>query len=468
MGQLVVVSNRIALPVNGKSSAGGLAVGILDALKKNGGLWFGWNGEIAEISGEEEPVSKTSHDGINYASFSLNQNDYDLYYSQYSNTVIWPAFHYRLDLVDYQRTAWEGYCRVNQLLAARLAPLLSEGDIVWAHDYHLLPFAAELRKAGKNPPVGFFLHIPFPAPEVFNALPDHKTLLEMLCSYDLLGFQTKNDKQAFLSSLDQATGLTKTEEGRYQAFGRTFSVDHYPIGIEPESIRQIAAGPLPPKMVAIREELGDAKNIIACERLDYSKGLPERFLAYEALLEHHPRHRGHIRYTQIAPTSRGEVQAYQKIRHQLETEAGRINGKYGTLSWTPLYYLNQHFDRRLLMKIFRLTDIALITPLRDGMNLVAKEYVAAQDPENPGVLILSRFAGAACELTSALIVNPYDRGEVAAAIDQAITMPLSERIERYQQMMAVLTHQTIDRWRDTFLQDLRSVGRLTGEPQDRG
>lgn len=460
MGQLVVVSNRIALPENGKNGAGGLAVGILDALKENGGMWFGWNGEISEITGEEDPVTLVSDNGIDYASFSLNQNDYDLYYSQFSNAVLWPAFHYRLDLVDYQRTAWEGYCRVNELLAQRLTPLLDTDDILWVHDYHLIPLAEELRKRGQQQPVGFFLHIPFPSAEVFNAIPNHQRMLEMLCHYDLLGFQTETDKQAFISTLAQATPLRQTEAGLYHAYGRTFKVADYPIGIEPENIRQIASGPLPPKMAAIKDELGDAKNIIACERLDYSKGLPERFLAFEALLEHYPQHRGHIRYTQIAPTSRGEVQAYQTIRHKLETEAGRINGKYGTLSWTPLYYLNQHFDRRLLMKIFRLTDIALVTPLRDGMNLVAKEYVAAQDPQDPGVLILSRFAGAACELTSALIVNPYDRGDVAAAIDQALRMSRSERIARHQQMMKVLNYQTIDRWRDTFLQDLREAGHL--------
>ncbi|MDU4094996.1 MAG: trehalose-6-phosphate synthase, partial [Pantoea sp.] len=211
------------------------------------------------------------------------------------------------------------------------------------------------------------------------------------------------------------------------------------------------------KMAAMKRELGDAKNIIACERLDYSKGLPERFLAYEALLENFPQHRGKIRYSQIAPTSRGDVQAYQDIRHQLETEAGRINGKYGTLGWTPLYYLNQHFDRRLLMKIFRLADVALITPLRDGMNLVAKEYVAAQDPEDPGVLVLSRFAGAANELTSALIVNPYDRDEVAAALDKALTMSRTERISRYNDMMAILRKNDISHWRESFLQDLRAI-----------
>jgi len=458
MSRLVVVSNRIAVPDGSKASAGGLAVGILDALKTTGGLWFGWNGDISAIGEEEnEEIDIVKQEGITYASFPLNQNDYDLYYCQFSNTVIWPAFHYRLDLVQFQREAWDGYCHVNELLAERLLPLIEPDDILWIHDYHLLPFAAALRKRGVNNRIGFFLHIPFPTPEIFNALPPHKELLEMLCDYDLLGFQTENDRQAFLECMALLTQVQHKGPKLHRAFGNTFATEVYPIGIEPDSIKEMAEGPLPPKMAAMKRELGDAKNIIACERLDYSKGLPERFLAYEALLENYPQHRGNIRYSQIAPTSRGDVQAYQDIRHQLETEAGRINGKYGTLGWTPLYYLNQHFDRRLLMKIFRLTDVALITPLRDGMNLVAKEYVAAQNPEDPGVLVLSRFAGAANELTSALIVNPYDRDEVAAALDKALTMSLAERISRYNDMMEILRKNDISHWRESFLQDLRAI-----------
>lgn len=462
MSRLVVVSNRIAVPDGTKASAGGLTVGIVDALKTTGGLWFGWNGEINEIGEDDEDMDLFEQDNVTYASFGLNQNDYDLYYLQFSNAVLWPAFHYRLDLVNFQREAWEGYCNVNTLLANRLLPLLKPDDVLWIHDYHLLPFAAALRKLGVNNRIGFFLHIPFPTPEIFNALPPHNELLEMMCDYDLLGFQTESDRTAFLECLSLMTQL-QTDGKQHRAFGNTFATEVYPIGIEPDSIKEMAEGPLPPKMAAMKKDLGDAKNIIACERLDYSKGLPERFLAYEALLENYPEHHGKIRYSQIAPTSRGDVQAYQDIRHQLETEAGRINGKYGTLGWTPLYYLNQHFDRRLLMKIFRLTDIGLVTPLRDGMNLVAKEYVAAQDPNDPGVLVLSRFAGAANELTSALIVNPYDRDEVAAALNQAATMPLNERISRYNDMMAVLRRNDISHWRKSYLKDLQAVELRTPE-----
>ncbi|MFS7384786.1 alpha,alpha-trehalose-phosphate synthase [Rahnella inusitata] len=457
MSRLVVVSNRIAIP-DGTKSAGGLAVGIVDALKNTSGLWFGWNGEISEISeNEDDDMSVVEDDGITYASVPLNQNDYDLYYCQFSNAVLWPALHYRIDLVDYQREAWEGYCRVNDLLARRLLPLLKPDDILWIHDYHLLPFAASLRKLGVTNRIGFFLHIPFPTPEIFNAVPPHNELLEMMSHYDLLGFQTEGDRLAFLDNLGELTTLQPTGTYMHQAFGNTFSTGVYPISIAPDSIKEMAEGPLPSKLAAMEQELREAQNIISCERLDYTKGLPERFLAFEALLEKFPQHRGKVRYSQIAPTSRGDVQAYQDLRHQLETEVGRINGKYGSLNQTPLFYLNQHFQRSLLMKLFRLTDVGLVTPLRDGMNLVAKEYVAAQDPKDPGVLVLSQFAGAANELTAALIVNPYDRDDVAAALDKALTMPLEERIERYNDMMNVLHKNDIANWGDTYLKDLNAI-----------
>lgn len=454
MSRLVVVSNRIAPPDDKKSSAGGLAVGILGALKVAGGLWFGWSGEVGN---PDAPLKKMKRGNITWASFNLCEADYEQYYLQFSNAVLWPAFHYRLDLVDFQRDAWEGYARVNALLASKLKPLVEPDDILWIHDYHLLPFAGNCRKEGLNNRIGFFLHIPFPTPEIFNALPPHEELIEALCDYDLLGFQTENDRLAFLDCIASVTRLDNDGKFQHQAFGKSFRTEVYPIGIEPEEISQNAKGPLPPKLAQLKSELGTIKNIFSVERLDYSKGLPERFLAFEALLENYPQHHGKIRYTQIAPTSRGDVQAYQDIRHQLETEAGRINGKYGQLGWTPLFYLNQHFDRKLLMKVFRYAEVGLVTPLRDGMNLVAKEYVAAQDSANPGVLVLSKFAGAANELTSALIVNPYDRDDVASALDRALTMPLAERISRHSEMMDVICKNDINHWQERFVDDLKQI-----------
>lgn len=454
MGRLVVVSNRIAPPDDKKASAGGLAVGVLGALKAAGGLWFGWSGDIGN---EDQPLKKETRGNITWASFNLSEQDYEEYYCQFSNAVLWPAFHYRLDLVKFQRESWEGYSRVNSMLADKLLPLVEEDDRLWIHDYHLLPFAGELRKRGVNNRVGFFLHIPFPTPEIFNALPPAEELLEALCDYDLLGFQTDNDQMAFLDCVASKTRLTSHDDGSYSAWGKRFRTEVYPIGIEPDEIAADASGPLPPKLAQLKNELKNVKNIFSVERLDYSKGLPERFLAFETLLDKFPQHHGKIRYTQIAPTSRGEVQAYQDIRHQLETEAGRINGRYGQLGWTPLYYLNQHFDRKILMKVFRYAEVGLVTPLRDGMNLVAKEYVAAQDPADPGVLVLSQFAGAANELTSALIVNPYDRDDVANALNRALTMPLTERISRHAEMMKIIKENDIDRWQARFIDDLNQI-----------
>jgi trehalose 6-phosphate synthase len=460
MSRLIVVSNRIAPPDDKKSSAGGLAVGVLGALKAAGGLWFGWSGETGN---EDQPLKKVTRGDITWASFNLNEQDHDLYYNQFSNAVLWPAFHYRLDLVNFQRDAWEGYLRVNAILADKLLPLVEQDDTLWVHDYHLLPFASELRKRGLDNRIGFFLHIPFPTPEVFNALPTHAELLEQLCDYDLLGFQTENDRLAFLDCVSSQTRLTSRGSKTHSAWGHTFRTEVYPIGIDPKEIASQAQGPLPPKLAQLKAELKSVQNIFSVERLDYSKGLPERFQAYEALLEKYPQHHGKIRYTQIAPTSRGDVQAYQDIRHQLENAAGRINGQYGQLGWTPLYYLNQHFDRKLLMKVFRYSDVGLVTPLRDGMNLVAKEYVAAQDPANPGVLVLSQFAGAANELTSALIVNPYDRDEVATALNRALIMPLTERISRHAEMLEVIKKNDIYHWQERFIHDLKQITPRTAE-----
>ncbi|BAE74516.1 Alpha,alpha-trehalose-phosphate synthase [UDP-forming] [Sodalis glossinidius str. 'morsitans'] len=453
MSRLVVVSNRIAAIEGKKESAGGLAVGIMDSLKDQGGLWFGWNGKISE---EDEPLEKNQQDNITFAAFSLKQSEYDQYYLNFSNTVIWPAFHYRLDLVQYQREDYDGYCRVNEMLAGRLKPLVNEDDILWIHDYHLLPFAAACRKLGMKNRIGFFLHIPFPTSEIFNALPPRKELLEKLCEYDLVGFQAESDRQAFIENLALVTTVEDLDDDRIKAYNKLVTARVYPIGVEPESIRELAEGPLPPKLAHLRDKM-NGQLIISVDRLDYSKGLPERFQAYETLLENYPQHRGNIRYFQIAPTSRGDVQAYQDIRHELETEAGRINGHFSTLEWTPLFYLNQHYERSLLMKIFRHCEVGLVTPLRDGMNLVAKEYVASQNPNDPGVLILSHFAGAANELTSALLVNPYDRDGVASALDKALSMPLSERKARYQEMIAVIKQNDIVHWCQSFLDDLKKI-----------
>ncbi|PAU54005.1 alpha,alpha-trehalose-phosphate synthase (UDP-forming) [Pseudomonas indica] len=453
MSRLVVVSNRVAPIEEGKAAAGGLAVGVQDALRKSGGIWFGWNGEV-----DADPQTRSeTKDNITYVTFGLTKRDYDQYYRGFSNATLWPVFHYRIDLARYSREEYEGYRRVNNALAERLKPLLKPDDIIWVHDYHLIPFAEACRMYGIRNRIGFFLHIPFPAPEILTAIPPHNELLKTLCFYDLIGFQTETDRLAFEDYITREVRGLARADGSLTAYGLNFRTGVYPIGVVPDEIRRQAESYKGRRNVISRTADGELrKTIIAVDRLDYSKGLVERFRAYENLLDRFPEHRRNVQFIQIAPTSRSDVRTYQHIRKQLETEAGHINGRLSELDWTPLRYLNKSHDRRILMGLFRAADIGFVTPLRDGMNLVAKEYVAAQDPEDPGVLVLSRFAGSARELTSALIVNPYDTAGMAEALDRALRMPLQERKERYENMMRAIRSADLAAWRDGFLRDLRA------------
>ncbi|TLX54215.1 alpha,alpha-trehalose-phosphate synthase (UDP-forming) [Stutzerimonas nosocomialis] len=460
MSRLVVVSNRVAPIREGKPAAGGLAVGVYEALRQSGGIWFGWSGEV---SANPQTHSETVGN-INYVTLGLNKRDYDQYYRGFSNATLWPIFHYRIDLARYSREEYDGYRRVNVMLAEKLKPLLKPDDIIWIHDYHLIPFAEACRMLGIRNRIGFFLHIPFPAPEILTAIPPHNELLKTLCYYDLIGFQTETDRLAFQDYIVREVRGLVEPDGSLTAYGQNFRAGVYPIGVVPDEIAKVAEsykGRRHP--VGRNTEGGPRKTIISVDRLDYSKGLLERFLAYEEFLDRFPEHRRNVEFIQIAPTSRSDVKTYQRIREQLESEAGHLNGRLSDLDWTPLHYLNKSHDRRVLMGLFRAANIGFVTPLRDGMNLVAKEYVAAQDPADPGVLVLSRFAGAARELTSALIINPYDRIGMAEALDRALRMPLEERKDRYEHMMRAIRAADLDAWRDNFLRDLRS---FVSRPKD--
>jgi len=452
MSRLIVVSNRVAPIKPGKVAAGGLAVGVYDALRQSGGIWFGWSGEVSST-----PQTNTETIGdITYVTLGLTRQDYDQYYRGFSNATLWPIFHYRIDLARYNRQEYEGYRRVNAMLAAKLKPLLKPDDIIWIHDYHLIPFAEECRRLDIRNRIGFFLHIPFPPPEILTVIPPHNELLKTLCFYDLIGFQTETDRLAFQDYMTREVRGVLETDGSLTAYGQNFRAGVYPIGVVPDEIRDLAESSKGRRRPMRRITDIARKKIISVDRLDYSKGLVERFKAYEAFLDRFSEHRRNVEFIQIAPTSRSDVKTYQHIRQQLESEAGHINGRLSDLDWTPLHYLNKSHDRRVLMGLFRDADIGFVTPLRDGMNLVAKEYVASQDPEDPGVLVLSRFAGAARELTSALIVNPYDCIGMAEALDRALRMPLAERKDRYEHMMRIIRSADLDAWRDTFLRDLQA------------
>jgi trehalose 6-phosphate synthase len=455
LARLVIVSNRVSLPRERISRAGGLAVAIRDALRRYGGVWFGWSGEIAE---ETAPAPHIVTSGpITFATVDLSAEDHKAYYLGYANSSLWPLLHYRVGLLEFDRSDFDGYLRVNAALARSLVPLVQPDDLIWVHDYHLIPLGAELRRLGVRNRIGFFLHTPLPTTEVLTALPGHDVLVRSLCAYDLVGFQTQRDVRAFRDYIvNEARGHVR-DGAALQAYGLSTRAEAFPIGIDTKDFAALAAGAATaPETDRLRESLVGRKLIIGVDRLDYSKGLPNRFAAFQELLTRWPEHHAKVTFLQIAPHSRGDIAQYRALRRELEAMAGRINGRFAEFDWAPIRYLNRPFSRQLLAGFYRHSHVGFVTPLRDGMNLVAKEYVAAQDPGDPGVLVLSRFAGAAAELDAALIVNPFDTGAMAEALHAALTMPLAERRARWQMMMRVIERNTIEDWRESFLDALRS------------
>jgi trehalose 6-phosphate synthase len=458
MSRLVVVSNRVAPITEGEPAAGGLAVGVLDALRTEGGLWFGWSGEV---SAEAKPTPHPSRTvgSITVFTVDLSRRDYDEFYRGFANGTLWPVLHYQIGLARFDWDEFAGYQRVNELFAQSLARLLQPDDIVWAHDYHLLCLADALRAAGIDNKLGLFLHTPFPEPGVLMTVPAHATMVRAMCGFDLLGFQTETDQTAFVDYVTRAGGGSVLPDGTLHAFGRVIKTGVYPIGVHIDAVRAEAENPRHRRQaLRLRDHLHGRQLILSVDRLDYSKGLRQRFLAFERFLQDAPQRHRHVIFTQIAPPSRSDIQTYREIRRELEAEAGRINGRFADLDWVPLRYLNRSFPRDALMPLYTEARIGLVTPLRDGMNLVAKEYVAAQDPDDPGVLVLSQFAGAARELTAALIVNPYDEAGIANALAQGLAMTIEERRARHAAMLDVMRRNSLDAWRDRFIADLRAVG----------
>ena len=456
MSRLVAVSNRVAHPKGGKT-AGGLAVGLLAALNENGGLWFGWGGKTRQ--GEPSAPEIVRRGKIEYATIDLYEADFEDYYNGYSNICLWPLCHYMLGFFRFERRFQDAYKRVNGLFARKLLPLLKDDDIIWVHDYHLIPLAAELRRAGVANPIGFFLHVPFPNIDVLRTLPGYINLLRDLSRYDVIGFQTANDCRNFTEGLSREGMLqAKLGHDRFRSGGREITVAPFPIGIDVDGVMQMAKRSVSGATIArTLEGLAGRDLVLGVDRLDYSKGLPERFRAFETLLVRYPETRSRLVYMQFAPPSRTGVRAYQDIREELERAAGNINGRFAEPDWIPIRYLNRGFSRSMLMGLMRSAKIGLVTPLRDGMNLVAKEYVAAQDPKLPGALVLSRLAGAAAELDAAVLVNPFDVEGMADGIQQAANMPVKERRERYEAMIQVLRRNDIDTWRTRFLETLEKA-----------
>jgi trehalose 6-phosphate synthase len=454
LSRLVIVSNRIAPVGEGGPPPGGLAVGVLEALRERGGIWLGWSGKIVETLPDRPRFRQFG--GIAIAELDLTQAEYDAYYLGYANGTLWPAFHYRLDLMEFSRPNLDGYRAVNRRFAATLAELLRPDDAVWVHDYHLIPLAAELRARGTAARLGFFLHTPFPAAPVLLGVPWHRHLIEHLAAYDVVGFQTDGDVAGLADYLLTEHHGAIDADGHAEAFGRRFLVRAFPISIDTKALAREAAGMEgSPQVKRLKASMRGRKLIIGVDRLDYSKGLLRRFKAVERLFEAHPEFRGAVCFMQIAPPTRGELHQYRLIRDELEQHSGRINGTYADYDWMPIRYISRSYSRRTLAGFYRASEVGLVTPLRDGMNLVAKEYVACQSSEDPGVLVLSCFAGAARELDGALVVNPYDFEAVGDTLADALRMPRGERLARHASMMDRLMRWDVTAWCRAFEAALR-------------
>lgn len=463
MSRLVVVSNRVGIP-DGSARAGGLEVSIRPALKKRGGIWFGWSGKVAEdLSGAAKTVE---HDKISYITIDLLKDDYEEFYNGFANRVLWPILHYRLDLAEFTRRDLGGYFRVNQYFVENLEQVLRPDDVIWVHDYHLMPLAQMLRERGHRNRIGFFLHIPCPPPEILTGLPNHERLIPALCHYDLVGFQTETDANNFSRYLANEVGLKRAGDDGFRYEDRTVRVGIFPVGVETDAFARLARRAVNTAFVdEVVASMSGRALIIGVDRLDYSKGIPERLNAFERFLANFPDWRGLVTYLQITPRSRADIREYADIARLVGETVGRINGTFGEASWTPLRYVNKAYSRSSLAGLYRHARVGLVTPLRDGMNLVAKEFVAAQDPDNPGVLVLSRFAGAARECGAALLVNPYDSEGVAIAINRALGMPLEERRMRHEANYAALLQSDLTQWAERFLGLLE--GPTAAEPEFR-
>ena len=454
MPRVFIISNRVGVPSADRGvRAGGLEVALRATLKRHDCVWMGWSGAVKPKPEVETRTIVKS--GMTYIVTDLSEDDYQEYYNGYANSVLWPILHYRLDLAEFSRRDLTGYFRVNQHFADEVDKVLRPDDVVWVHDYHLLPLAKALRERGRRNRIGFFLHIPFPPPEFLTAMPGHERLIPALGHYDLVGFQTDGDGANFARYLANECGMPTHISRGPPGESRMMRIGSFPVGVETRELRDAAAKATQTALVqsVIRSLPGEC--IIGVDRLDYTKGINLRIDAFEHFLVSRPNWRGRVTYLQITPKSRSEIHEYAEMERQLESAAGRINGQHGDASWTPMRYVNRAYSRNALTGLYRAARVGLVTPLRDGMNLVAKEYAACQDPENPGVLILSRFAGASAEFgKGALVVNPYDTEAVGAAIARALEMPLDERRQRHKTLFDALLRNDIAQWGDRFLAEL--------------
>jgi trehalose 6-phosphate synthase len=460
MSRLIVLSNRVSLPNPDKSTAGGLAVALQDALADIGGIWLGWNGE--KIANHQEPhFNQTEYKGVEYVTCPLTEEQYQNYYCGFANNTLWPAMHDRADLIEYQAQQYTTYKQVNQLFARQLKQMAEPDDLIWVHDYHFLSVARYCREMGMKNRIGFFLHIPFAGLKIWNLIPTALSLIQDLCQYDVVGLQTEHDQQQCMQLCSHYLATQPINTHMLSFNHHQVTVQCYPIGVNPELIQKVAEQKDENTSTIFEfESLSDQQTIISVDRIDYSKGLIERFNALEAFLQSNPEYHKHLIDIQIACPCRMEIAAYKDLFEHLQSKVDWINQEFSQDDWLPINCIHATISHDVLMKIYRQANICWVNSLRDGMNLVAKEFIAAQDPENPGVLILSKYTGAATQMSEALMVDPENCSSMIHALKKALTMAKSERLERYQQLMNGLKSFDINDWRNAFLADLKGAEKV--------
>ena len=462
MAKTIIVSNRLPVSLqhkNGKfefkPSAGGLATGLGSIYKQGENIWIGWPGNDVENPQQREEIQTELH-ALKMAPVFLTKQDIEEYYEGFSNETLWPAFHYFTQYINYDQNHWEAYVRVNKKFCDAILKRADPEDTIWVHDYQLLLLPLMLRQQLPNATIAFFLHIPFPSYEIIRMLPWRKELLEGICGSDLIGFHTYDDMRHFLSAVGRILGLSN-ESGYIQDENRLINVDSFPMGIDYDKFSNQAKSKKTLSTIKrFKESLGSQKLLLTIDRLDYSKGIPKRIKAFDQLLSTHPEYHGKVSMIMVVVPSRDKVKSYQELKEEIDTLVGRINSDYSTLTWNPIHYFYRSLPFDQLSALYSMSDIALVTPLRDGMNLVCKEYIASKSNQT-GVLILSEMAGASKELQDALLVNPNDSDAVVNAIKEALAMNEKEQIRRVTSMQDSLKRYDIFQWVKVFIDRLQHV-----------
>lgn len=449
---VVLVSNRVADPHRGGPVSGGLASALVGAVRESGAIWVGGSGKLLSGPVSQPPIGMAALGKGRLALVDFPEAEYRKFYDGMANSVLWPVLHFRADLLRYQAEYFEAYQAINALMADAVSRVAAPGAVIWVHDYHYFMLGDALRRRGAKGPLGFFLHTSFPNRSILSCIPNHRDLMRSLTAYDLIGFQTDEDLLRFRDYATAELFATVVGQTDLRIGDRRVRLGVFPIGIDAERFATAAAGAVSSRpMQRLRQVLAGSQLVIGVDRLDYSKGLIRRFQAYQQFFARYPEERRRVSFLQITPPTRGKVQAYREMRAELAGIAGEMNAHLGDADWVPLRYINEGFSPEKLAGYYRLARVGCVTPLRDGMNLVAKEYVASQDPEDPGVLVLSTFAGAARQMGAALLVNPYDPETVAGRLREALYMPLEERVERWSALMRTLKGTDLQAWFRSFI-----------------